>query len=551
MSKTSRRAFLHQSGLGAGAAWLASRDGAALGETSEPRRLNPWRLEPMDLRRFVRLGVEHIYRGAIDRRRGCLPYVRFNLTDPPTWGRHEHWGSPHMVGRFLDALALCADIIDVPPDDEAVDGLGKLLHDCLADPSGLPFDTFPDPQGRRSGNMHHCREVLLALVGTASWRGCERSLTLARSLVRTMERATRETGAYPSHMLYEHGWGKPEPGWINYTTGRAVTALLAYHQATKDELAVKLAKRFADDNIAKTFTPAGELTKLAGTHLHSTEGTMAAILYLGALTGEKRYLEIGQRLYDVGLKRWRTSYGWAKESRSNSQGRGEANNTGDFIEAALVLATSGHPEYFTDAERFIRNGLLAAQVVNTDWIPQSDKADTPDYAHTDIRNRARGAFAFTTPNGYHSYNTDLMGGALRALCKANHATVTEGADVCHVNMRFSVDSPCLTVRSLLPARGRLDIQTRKQCSLFVRLPEGVSEKQIDLRVAGKPRPAKLKDSQLAIGDVSADTAVTIAFHLPRRQTQEGAPGYTKPFDIEWLADTIVAMRPTEGRIALY
>ena len=195
--------------------------------------------------------------------------------------------------------------------------------------------------------------------------------------------------------------------------------------------------------------------------------------------------------------------------------------------------------------------MLAAQIVNTDWIPQSDDADTADYAYTNICKRARGAFAFTSPNGYHSYNTDLMGGALRALCKTYHAAVTSDAHRCHVNMRFTVDSPWLTVRSSLPAKGRLDLQTRNQCDLFVRLPEGSSGQKVDLNVAGKPQSPEMKQSEIAIGNTPANTAVTVSLDMHRRQTQEGAPGYTEPFEVEWLGDTIVAMRPTEGQVALY
>jgi hypothetical protein len=172
-----------------------------------------------------------------------------------------------------------------------------------------------------------------------------------------------------------------------------------YYRQTKDDLAVQLAKRFADVNIAKTFTADGELTELAGSHLHSTEGTMTAFLDLGVVTGEKRHFEIGHRLYDVGLRRWRTSFGWAREGPDSTPGRGEANNTGDFLEAAVILGLTAYPEYFRDAEDIIRNGLLAAQLVNTDWIAQSTAKDTEEYAYRDIRRRAKGAFAITRASG--------------------------------------------------------------------------------------------------------------------------------------------------------
>ncbi len=548
---TTRRTFLHQSGLAAGTMLFASGDGFVRAADAQPRRLNPWRLEPVDLRRFMQLGIEHIYHGAIDRRRGCLPFVRFNLTAPPTWCNHEYWGSPHMVGRFLDALALCAEIVDVPEDEEAINGLRKLLHDCLDNPSGLPFDTLPSPDGKMTATMHHCREVLLALVGLGRWRKCERSVALARKLVRTIERVTRETGSFPSQAYRAEGWVKPEPNILNTTSGRLIGALVAYHQAMRDDLAVDVAKRLADANIAQTFTPDGELTKAAGTHMHSTEGTMAGLLYLGELTGEKRYAQIGRALYDNGLKRWRTSWGWAKESRRHSPGRGEANNTGDFIESALVLARRTDLAYFADAERFVRNGLLASQVVATDWIRQSGKRDGENEVHSDLRRRARGAFAFTTPNGYHSYNTDLMGGSLRALCKTYQAIVTSDGDTCRLNMRFGVESPWVTVRSSLPERGCLEVRTHRACTVSVHLPEGVAAGTARATIDGKARPVTLRTGELSVGKMPANATAVFAFELPRRHTRERAPGWKPEFEIDWSADTIVAMEPSQGPIALY
>jgi beta-L-arabinofuranosidase (glycosyl hydrolase family 127) len=542
-----RRKFLGLCGAMAG----ASLCGEAESGTGETRaRLNPWRLEPVDLRRFIRLGVKHIYTGCVNPKRGYLPLVGFKLTGPTPHCAHAYWGSPHMTGRFLDALAKSAEVVDVPHDDAAIAGLRKLIHGCLNNPYGLPFDTLVDPEGRKSGNMHHCREVLQALVGLATWRKCEESRDLARGLVRAMEKATRETSAYPAHILSEKGWDKPESGWINYTTGRSIGALVEYYRASKDDLAIDLAKRFADYNIKHTFTPAGELTKASGYHLHSCEGTMASLLALGVTAGEKRYLEFGRLLYDVGLKKWRTSWGWAKEDNKAPSGRGEANNTGDFIEAALTLAQNGHPEYFHDAERFVRNGLLSTQVVNTDWIAQSDTPDTKDHLYTNIRERARGAFAFTTPNGYHSYNADLVGGSLRALCASQHAAVTERDGACQVNMFFTVDIPALTMTSFLPREGRVEIRVKKPCSLSVRLPEGIERESFKSHVDGVPQPSATMSNVQKLGSFKPNTLVTLTFDQTRRSTREAPPSWPE-YDVEWLGSTITSLSRQEGPIALY
>ena len=545
-----RRKWLTQTGLTLMAARLAGTPPVSGGESRA--RLNPWRLQDADLRSYMLLGVRHIYGSAINRSRGCLPYVRFNLTEEPTWARHEYWGSPHMVGRFLDALAVCSPILNLPADREAVEGLQRLLHESIANPSGLAFDTLPGPDGKRTAALHHSREVLLGLLGLRKWQGSEPSIRLARNFVRKLDVLTRATGSFPSDKYSQEGWIPSPTRKLNQTSGRLIGALVKYFRATRDSLAVDLAIRFAKANIEDCFTSEGELTPDAGEHLHSSEGTMTSLIDLGLLTGEQRYLKMGRLLYDVGLRRWRTSWGWAKESRTDQSGRGEANNTGDFVEAALLLGRSGHPEYFQEAERMIRNGLLAAQVVTTDWIPQSSLADTRDYAYARIRDRARGAFAFTLPNAYHSYNTDLMGGALQSLAEAYQASVVKEESGVWVNLLFSTDTPWLRVRSEVPRSGSLHLEMLQEERVKVRLPDWIPPKTVQVVRAGSPVDPRPDGNTLDLGPLAKGAKVTVTFDQPRRRTRERAPGFPDPFEVEWRGDTIVALQPRPSRtIALY
>jgi len=55
-----------------------------------------------------------------------------------------------MAGRFLDALAVCADVIDFDPDEEADNGLRTFLHDCLDNEYTLPYF-------RRHNSRHEAR----------------------------------------------------------------------------------------------------------------------------------------------------------------------------------------------------------------------------------------------------------------------------------------------------------------------------------------------------------------------------------------------------------
>ena len=515
------------------------------GDLSRPR-LNPLRLLPVDLRTHIRLGVQHIYQSAVDRKQGCRPFGTVGVQG----GKHYYWDTPHMVGRFLDALAVSAEVIDFPPDDEADHGLRKLLHESLDNPAGLAYDIEPGEDGQRGAWMHNCREVLLGLLALMKWKKCERSEDLARKFVRTLEKVTRETGTFPAMYFNQQGWGKPEKAMYNNTSGRLVGALVKFYRLTRDDLALTLAKRFADVNIEKAFTPEGELREEAGTHLHSTEGTMTSIIDLGVITGEKRYAELGRQLYDVGLSRQRTTYGWAREDLKSISGRGEANNIGDFIETGLILALNGQPRYFREAECMIRNHLLASQVVNTDGF--AEPARNKGLNTHEINHRLKGLFGFTEPNRFLGYNTDLMGGALQSLAEAYHAIVSRDHQGQHVNMLFPVDLPEFSLRSCLPQVGRLVIKIRRPSAISIRIPNWVGRKTVRVWVQRRLKTPVWMLEELALGTLAPNTKVEISFDQPRRHTQEGAPGYKTIYEIDWLGDTIVAMKPVpESNWPLY
>ena len=222
------------------------------------------------------------------------------------------------------------------------------------------------------------------------------------------------------------------------------------------------------------------------------------------------------------------------------------------MEAALLLGRSGRPQYFQDAERMIRNGLLAAQVVTTDWIPQSTLADTRDYAYAGIRDRARGAFAFTLPNAYHSYNTDLMGGALQSLAEAYQASVVKEDSVVWVNLLFSTDTPWLRVRSEVPGTGRLRLEVLQEERVRIRLPDWIPAESVRVRGTGNSGEIRPQGATLDLGPLAKGSRVSVTFDQPGRRTRERAPGFPDPFEVEWRGDTILAMAPRPSRpIALY
>ena len=159
---------------------------------------------------------------------------------------------------------------------------------------------------------------------------------------------------------------------------------------------------------------------------------------------------------------------------------------------------------------------------------------------------------FTTPNGYLHYHTDLMGGALQSLSETYHAVISEDSGECHVNMLFSAESENISALSGVPESGRMNVQTRKQCKVFIRFPAWVDKKSIELRVNGNAQSPVWKNEELSVGLQNAGAEITATFDQPRLHTVEEAPGYDNPFEIDWVGDTIIGMKPEPaGRIALY
>ena len=560
MTYLSRRHFIRTCAV-ASVAGTAVR-GTSRGECTDLQKLEAHqravlsdiRRKAVDLREPIGLGVLHVCSGAVDQRQKYMPLVRFHLEEQRPYAQHEYWASPHMVGRFLDVLAVSAPIVDFPIDRKVVDALRQLLFDSLDNPSGFAFDAKPAPNRVRVASMHNCREVLLALKGLYLWQGCGQSLEMARRFVRTIAKAVSDSGGFPASTWSETGW-VIEPREVdspNLTSGRLIGALMKYYRVAHDPVAIEVAIRIAEHNMALAFTSDGKLTEAAGTHLHSTAGTVTGLIDLGRLINESAYIEYGKRLYDVGLRPWRTSYGWAKETRDATRGRGEANTTGDLIESALLLGHSGYREYFGDAERFIRNALLASQVINVDWISiGDDRPDTDDVIYRHVRQRARGGFAFTTPNCYHSYNTDLVGGSVQSLCEAWEAIVTVDPMGCHVNMLFSYASEDVTIRSFLPDAGRLEFVMHRPVPLLVRLPSWLNRKTLVVTVNGEPRTPMFVRCEMFLGDVKPNDIIVVTFCQPSERQSERVIGYDEEFQVEWLGDTVQSIIPQVGACRLY
>ena len=183
---------------------------------------------------------------------------------------------------------------------------------------------------------------------------------------------------------------------------RAIGPLVKLYQATGYQPALDLATVLKDKAVREFFLDDGSFaTERFGSHVHSTTCVMSSLAQLAECTGDAELIQRVKRFYDNGLWDLRDQIGWSIEvsTRPTLCRRGEANNTGDIIETALILGRWGHPEYYADAERILRGHLLPSQLRDVSFIVEPDNPEGMD-GKCAVAHRLRGGFGFPAPYGH-------------------------------------------------------------------------------------------------------------------------------------------------------
>ena len=240
--------------------------------------------------------------------------------------------------------------------------------------------------------------------------------------------------------------------------------------------------------------------------------------------------------------------------------RGEANNTGDLIEAALLLGQAGYRQYFEDADRMLRNHLLASQVVDTSWVQEARGYDNDaETLYGEVARRTRGGFCFGSPNGLISYpgevyqvNADLVGGALQAICESWEAIARLDGNSARVDLLFSKEDKALSVTCPAPGPDPITLRLNEAKTLQVRIPAWAQPSGVGFQVNNMRRQSALdlvKDGYLTLRSVEAGDLVKI--WLPSRRETISEVIDESRYEVEWHNDTVVGIRPPAQFKPLY
>lgn len=393
---------------------------------------------------------------------------------------HDSHSEAHVPGRHLDALLAAEHVLGRAADAEAIAHHTRAAFYSYSGPIPLPLNRTAITGPLTRFLPHNIREGFHALAALVAYRDSAAARQIAAASITSINDLWDPTRGWNRQRIEQH-YGLQLIEWpAPFMTGiaRAIGPLVKLYRATSYQPALELALVLKEKAIAKYFTADGQYDqRLFGTHVHSTTCVMSSLAQLAEMTGDAALLQRVKAFYHNGLQQISDALGWSIENSAPDAppDRGEANNTGDILETALILARCDDPSYYHDAERILRGHLLPSQVRDTSFIVDPANPTGTDGLRA-VAQRHLGAFGFPAPYGHQpdgvhaiSFNMDIVGGAVASLCAAYRVVVHSDASGQWINLLFDHETAALRVESPYTHEG-LTLYPKQPGPLYLRLP---------------------------------------------------------------------------------
>jgi hypothetical protein len=511
-------------------------------------------------------------KGLLNPAKDDLPYCLVDLTGSPPRMAHTQFDYSDHTARVLDALLLAKAMTGCREAEAESDRLVKLLNTGFG-PDGLHY-TPDNPWSFRHANTHYQRSVINALITRIQVDKSEEAATQLRALLKGLDSISvkRDGFAYfPSVEYLPDGWPRNDWKILSWgvdpanTNGRLIFGLVRAAELLDDPDAAELAAAYARHVMdhSSAFSADGSFAtgmEFREGHFHSRAVTMLGVIRLGHSLGDARAIEWGRRVFDR-AKQYGTASGWFPERIVRSRAHGcETCAIVDMLEAAIYLARSGFPEYWSDAERYLRNQLLESQLIRIDWLEDHDgEAGANEYETTDhVARRSLGGFAgWSQPSDFvskvmHEWDlyTCCCAQGVRGLFSAWSHAVDVDERVVRVNLLINHHGEAATVRSWLPNQGRIEVDLRKSAEIHVRIPPWVDHRSIRATSNGEPavlsmvNPHFWRTTRLAAG-----SSLVVEFPMKSATTTETV--LDAPYAFSWRGDSVVDVAPGGTVAPLY
>ena len=452
----------------------------------------------------------------------------------------------HVPGRHLNAMLNASEAAGVELDEAAVDKHARAAFLSFSGPAPLPLNR-PEIGAKPTVFLpHNVREGFHALYPLVKYRGSEKARRIAEACIAAVfEYWTVEGGWDYDRLESERGLTTWRRGTFVSGIARAIGPLVKYYRATGYGPALELAIVLKEKAIEEAFPADGSYdVRVVGAHTHSTTCVMSSLAQLADLTRDSSLLDRVRAFYDNGLRRIRDGLGWViegdKDDPTANPDRGEANNTGDILETALILGRWGYAAYYQDAERILRGHLLPSQLRDTSFIEAPPNPEGVD-GKRDVAERLRGAFGFAAPYGHEpldapqiKFNLDVVGGAVGSLCEAYREIARRDDAGLWINLLFDYDGADVKVESPYSHRA-LRITPKRPGPLFVRVPAWADVR----RVEGAAKCVRTRSGYLLIPEPPPHMPVTIEFPLAEEEIE--LRHRTRRIGVRMRGDEVAAM----------
>ncbi len=471
----------------------------------------------------------------------CLAWLNPEQQDLPTGG----YEVAHDIGRWWDAMLRAEAATGTRVPERAERAMLENLRTLTDNSAALLTAKLCNP--------HNLRESLLAYAALVRFRRSEWAKQQGQTLIETIHSLLEADGQLDYEKLAERA-GKPltkdplmvqrsEAGqWFNATgtTGRALEAVVWFHEATGDARAKELAQRLAEVHWRQSVDASGKVRPelLDPTHVghtHSYCGTLRGLLLYGLASGERQYVDAVAATYRHGL--WGTTIshsGWTPHDQGklrfpNKEGepRGETASCGDVAQIALWLALrAGQMDLLDDVERLIRARLLPSQ--NTDEKDPRRDGAWGVYSH---------------PFGFGAI-LDVFAAVLHSLADFQEHIVTTANDgLVSINLHFDADTPLATVRSLRAEDATLLVTPKQPPDVRIRVPAWATRESVRLLLDGKSLPFRWDGPFLQVSSPAAGRTISLSHDLPARETLEKMPVSQREFRLRWRGDEVAGCEP--------
>ncbi len=509
-----------------------------------------------DLHEAIALGSQHL-NSLFDRDRDNEPFFYANCQADGT-GKMFHSvniGIPHVVGRCLVGSMKAELLAGVPFPSDGLPILERYLKSSFDNPDHLNSYYDPEKGGARCIEFHNMREGLYGLWALVAGRNSAWARETGHAMLETLDRITDADGRWSVERVEQLGMKDRAFGVAVPNTTRLVDPLLAYHDCTQDPLAMKLAGLYARRGLETMYTPEGHFAPMdqSSGHVHSITSSLSGIAAYAVRVHDAAMLEACRRIMEVGVPDYFSSWGWGDEvfpdHPADVPGRGEINQTGDVVRAALILGGAGYPQYYEMAERYLRSMLLPTQHLETEMRAYLRDKETPaDDSERDVVRRSVGGYAMQLPNArmhkgdWPVTTLDITSGAVHAMseCWRHRMEALEGTAT--LNLLFDGDNELITVKSGLPLEGRIAFTTKKPLKQFrIALPGWLNVDTVKVLVDGKAREVRTGSGFLELGALDINATGTVAFDLPCKQEKETVDGVE--YTTTWIGSQLVAILP--------